>query len=69
VVTWNTVYMGAAIEALRASGQPITDEALAHLSPALYDHVNPYGKYRFDLAAAAQRQGLRPLRPPEGRSA
>lgn len=69
VVTWNTVYMGAAIEALRASGQPVTDEALAHLSPALYDHINPYGKYQFDLAAAAQRQGLRPLRRPDGRLA
>ena len=65
MVTWNTIYVGAVVEELRAEGHVITDETLGHLSPALYDHINPYGKYQFDLAAAAQRQGLRPLRRPE----
>ncbi len=37
-------------------------ETLGHLSPALYDHINPYGTYQGDLDAAARRQGLRPLR-------
>ena len=65
VVAWNTVYVGAVLAQLRGEGHAITDETLGHLSPALYGHVNPYGKYQFDLAAAAQRQGLRPLRRPE----
>lgn len=69
VVTWNTVYLGAIIAALPADGQVITDELLGHLSPALFDHINPYGTYQFDLDAAAQRQGLRPLRRPEEPSA
>ncbi len=69
VVTWNTVYLGAIIEELRAEGHAITDEALGHLSPALFAHINPYGTYQFDLDAAARRPGLRPLRRPEERPA
>ena len=45
IVTWNTVYMNAAIERLRAEGRIGRDIDLGHLSPALYGHVNPYGKY------------------------
>ena len=33
---------------------------LGHLSPALYGHVNPYGKYRFEIEGRAP--SLRPLR-------
>jgi hypothetical protein len=57
--------VGAIIEELRAEGHAITDETLGHLSPALSEHINPYGKYQFDLDTAARRQGLRPLRRPE----
>ena len=41
IVTWNTVYMNAAIERLRAEGRIGRDIDLGHLSPALYGHVNP----------------------------
>ena len=41
IVTWNTVYMNAAIERLRAEGRIDRDIDLGHLSPALYGHVNP----------------------------
>lgn len=61
VVVWNTVYMQAAIAQLRQEGFPIQDEDLAHLSPARYEHINPYGKYSFLLALEPDR--LRPLRP------
>jgi rRNA maturation protein Nop10 len=37
-------------------------EDLAHLSPARYEHINPYGKYRFELNEALRRKLLRPLR-------
>ena len=45
--------MNAAIERLRAEGRIGRDINLGHLSPALYGHVNPYGKYRF---ARVERQ-------------
>ena len=63
IVTWNTVYMNAAIERLRAEGRIGRDIDLGHLSPALYGHVNPYGKYRFEIEAR-RAPGLRPLRSP-----
>ena len=62
IVTWNTVYMNAAIDRLRAEERIGRDIDLGHLSPALYGHVNPYGKYRFEIEA--QAPGLRPLRSP-----
>ena len=62
IVTWNTVYMNAAIERLRAEGRIGRDIDLGHLSLALYGHVNPYGKYRFEIEGRAP--SLRPLRSP-----
>ena len=62
IVTWNTVYMNAAIERLRAEGRIGRDIDLGHLSAALYGHVNPYGKYRFEIEGRAP--SLRPLRSP-----
>ena len=62
IVTWNTAYMNAAIERLRAEGRIGRDIDLGHLSPALYGHVNPYGKYRFEIEGRAP--SLRPLRSP-----
>ena len=62
VVIWNTVYMQAALEQLRDEGYPVREEDLAHLSPARFEHINPYGKYRFPIEQARRRQGLRPLR-------
>ena len=46
IVTWNTVYMNAAIERLRAEGRIGRDIDLGHLSPALYGHVNPTAQNR-----------------------
>ena len=47
---------------MRAEGRIGRDIDLGHLSPALYGHVNPYGKYRFEIEARAP--DLRPLRSP-----
>ena len=62
VVVWNTVYMQAALDQLRTEGYPVQEDDLAHLSPARFEHVNPYGKYYFPIDEATKRQGLRPLR-------
>lgn len=49
VILWNTVRYGEVLDELRAEGHPLNDEDVAHLSPTKYGHVNPYGRYRFDL--------------------
>jgi TnpA family transposase len=41
VVTWNTVYMAAVIEQLRAGGRTVNEEDIARLSPARFEHINP----------------------------
>ena len=65
VIAWNTVYMAAVIDRLRTKGKPVHEEDLAHLSPARYEHINPYGKYRFEVEEGLSRTRLRPLRPPD----
>jgi TnpA family transposase len=62
VIVWNTVYMQAALEALREEGYPVKDEDLVHLSPARFAHIHRYGRYHFDVETARSRRGLRPLR-------
>lgn len=69
VVVWNTVYMQAIIDDLRAAGEVIDDTAVAHLSPARYEHINPYGKFKFVLSEVAGDRTLRPLRRPEAKGA
>lgn len=64
VVFWNTVYMGRAIDELRAEGHAVSDDDVAHLSPARFEHINPYGRYHFDPALAQARRPLRSLRRP-----
>ena len=65
IITWNSVYMAAALDRLRAEGANVPDTAIAHLSPTLSAHVNPYGRYRFDVTPVADPTALRPLRAPE----
>ena len=54
--------MQAVLDQLRAEGYRVQEEDLAHLSPARFEHVNPYGKYAFPIDQALKRQGLRSLR-------
>jgi rRNA maturation protein Nop10 len=56
--------MAAVIERLRSEGKTVNDEDIARLSPARYEHINPYGKYRFEVQEGLSRTRLRPLRPP-----
>ena len=69
MITWNTVYMAEALSTLRADGYPVSDEDLVHLAPTLRAHINPYGKYVFDVEAGHRRTHLRPLRQPEAATA
>jgi TnpA family transposase len=61
VVTWNTVYMAAALDGLRSQGH-VVDADIPHLWPSRHEHVNPYGKYRFNVEDGLKRKDLRPLR-------
>jgi hypothetical protein len=61
VIVWNTVYMQAALDAIRREGYPVQEEDLAHLWPIRFAHIHRYGKYEFNVEAARMRAGLRPL--------
>jgi hypothetical protein len=37
------------VEQLRAEGHVIDDARLAQTSPMMRKHVNPFGRYQFDL--------------------
>jgi TnpA family transposase len=66
VIAWNTVYIQAVLDQLRAEGHVVKDDDVAHLSPVRYAHINPYGVFHFDVArrARAHPHRLRPLRKP-----
>ena len=64
VVLWNTVYMDAALNRLRAEGYEVRDEDVARLSPLSHEHINMLGRYAFILPDAVARGELRPLRDP-----
>ena len=63
-IVWNTVYMAKVLEALREQSYDVDEDDLRRLSPARYEHINPYGKYRFELDKALPHGHLRPLREP-----
>lgn len=62
VIIWNTVYIAAIVDQLKREGCTVRDEDLARLSPARSAHINPYGKYRFELEGGPLEGRLRPLR-------
>ncbi len=64
IVLWNTLYMDAALDRLRAEGHEVRDEDVARLSPLGFEHVNMLGRYAFSLPEAVARGELRPLRDP-----
>lgn len=61
-VVWNTLYMQETLLQMNGKGNSFIDERLEHLSPARFEHVNRYGRYRFDVERKIGRTGLRPLR-------
>jgi len=45
IVAWNLSELPSVLERLKARGRIITDEELALVSPLLWMHVNPFGRY------------------------
>jgi TnpA family transposase len=64
IVLWNTIYMEAVLDQLRAEGCEVRDEDVARLSPLVYDHINMLGRYSFTVPEAVARGELRALRDP-----
>ena len=61
IVLWNTVYLGRAVEALRARGEPLDAAALAGLSPLGWEHLNITGDYVWEDEPHLNPDGFRPL--------
>lgn len=64
ITIWNTVYMQAALEELKAESYDISEDDVKNLSPARSEHINMYGKYYFNIEEGLRRKGLRKLRKP-----
>ena len=68
IVLWNTAYIEAALQQLRAHGHPVRDKDVARLSPFMRKHINVHGKYSFaapDLPEGVTRQLRDPDAPDE----
>jgi TnpA family transposase len=68
IALWNTVYLGRALDALRAQGEVIPDALLAHVAPSGWQHINLTGDYLWGADGGLGPDGFRPLRnlaPPE----
>ncbi|HEY6410247.1 MAG TPA: Tn3 family transposase [Ktedonobacteraceae bacterium] len=57
IAIWNSRYMQAALDHLRATGYPVQESDLEHLSPILSGHINLHRSHHFDLQAPKKRQG------------
>jgi TnpA family transposase len=64
IVLWNTVYIGAAVEQLRAEGIDVDPRDIVRLSPLVHKHINFLGRYAFSLPEPVANGQLRPLRSP-----
>jgi TnpA family transposase len=64
VVLWNTIYMDAALDQLRAEGYEVLADDVARLSPLSFKHINMLGRYAFTLSDTVAKGELRPLRDP-----
>jgi hypothetical protein len=62
IVLWNTIYMDAVLDRLRAEGYSVLPEDEARLSPFGHEHINMLGRYSFAVPEAVARGELRALR-------
>jgi len=66
IVYWNTLYMQAALEQLKADGYPVDEADVARLSPLIFHHINMLGRYQFSVPDEVSKGMMRPLRDPSG---
>lgn len=68
LVYWNSTYLADAVAHLRARGELVLDELLAHTSPLTWEHLAFSGDFLWDRAAATAGR-RRPLNFGPGRMA
>jgi hypothetical protein len=66
-VLWNTRYMEAALDHLRATGFDVRDEDVQRLTPLIWEHIELHGRYAFpeELPAGTLRALRAPTAPDE----
>ena len=57
VVAWNMLQIEDIVNQLRSEGNKIDDETLSHVTPLIRKHINPFGRYHFDLNRIRQPRG------------
>lgn len=62
IVTWNTRYLGHAVQRLRDRGESVPDELLAHVWPTAWEHVSLTGSYSWNSTYRHGPGQFRPLR-------
>jgi len=62
IILWNTVYLGRAVDELRAQGETIPDELVAHIAPLGWEHITFNGDYVWPTETLGT--GFRSLRSP-----
>lgn len=62
IILWNTRYLQAAFDALRARGQVVTHDLVRHVTPLGWEHVGLTGDDVWAAEAQPIAGALRPLR-------
>ncbi|NOG74063.1 Tn3 family transposase [Roseicella sp. DB1501] len=62
IILWNTRYLQASFDALRARGQAVTPDLVRHVAPLGWEHVGLTGDYVWAAEAQPTAGSLRPLR-------
>jgi TnpA family transposase len=62
IILWNTRYLQAAFDTLRARGHAVTPDLIRHVAPLGWEHVSLTGDYVWAAAAQSIAGALRPLR-------
>jgi Tn3 transposase DDE domain len=60
VVAWNLGRLGPLVAQLRAEGHAVEEATLALTTPLLRKHLNPFGRYHFDLRRMRQTLAAAP---------
>jgi len=60
IIVWYTEYLWDATQELAQRGQPVPEEAWAHITPLHWEQIHLVGRYQFDERDTGP--GLRPLR-------
>jgi len=63
IITWNTIYMEAALKAMENKAIKINPDDKKRLSPFGHEHINIVGHYSFELAHEILKGRLRQLLP------